>query len=60
MNTHKLDYQTRMSLNLKIMKFECSSTKLVICKTELNTNKSRLEKGPILVPLHTENQSNEQ
>lgn len=37
MNTHKLGYQTKMSLNLKIMKFECSSTKLVICKNELNT-----------------------
>lgn len=47
MNTHKLVYQTRMSLNLKIMKFECSSTKLVICANELNTNTSRLDNRAI-------------
>lgn len=47
MNIHKLVYQTRMTLNLRIMKFESSSTKLVICKNELNTNKSRLENGAV-------------
>lgn len=36
-----------MFLNLKIIKFECSFIKLVICINKLNINKLRFENGVV-------------